>query len=108
MVNSNNKGKVGERAWRDQLRAMGFPKARRGRQYSGGPESPDVVGIKGLHAEVKRVERLSIYEAMAQSIKDSGDNIPYVAHRRNHKQWLVTVQAEDLIEFCQRFLAALP
>ncbi len=41
-VNSRQKGARGERQWRDELRAHGF-QARRGQQFSGPPESPDVV-----------------------------------------------------------------
>lgn len=42
MINSRQKGKRGERLWRDQLREQGFT-ARRGQQYAGGIESPDVI-----------------------------------------------------------------
>jgi Holliday junction resolvase len=41
-MNSREKGKRGERQWRDELRAQGFA-ARRGQQFSGSPDSPDVV-----------------------------------------------------------------
>jgi hypothetical protein len=41
-MNSSQKGKRGERAWRDELIAHGYS-ARRGQQFSGTPDSPDVV-----------------------------------------------------------------
>ena len=41
-MNSRAKGARGERLWRDELRAQGFT-ARRGQQFSGSPDSPDVV-----------------------------------------------------------------
>lgn len=96
MTNSNRKGKSGERAWRDQLKSAGFD-ARRGQQYSGNPDAPDVVcpELDWLHPEVKRVERLNIHDAMDQAVNDAGDKTPYVAHRRNRKPWLVTMLAKD-------------
>ena len=53
-----------------------------------------------LHTEVKRVERLNLYEAMAQAVKDAsgGDKPPCVLHRRNHGEWLLTMRFEDLVE----------
>lgn len=82
---------------RDEL---GLKDARRGRQFCGSPESPDVVGgIVGTHVEVKRVEKLNLYAAMKQALKDCGPSIPYVAHRKNGEPWLVTVLARDLIAF---------
>ena len=40
-MNSREKGKRGERRWRDVLREAGFLKAYRGAQYHGGADSPD-------------------------------------------------------------------
>lgn len=97
---SRNKGKRGEREWAGVLRSLGFPDARRGVQYQGGPESPDVVyGVPGTHCEVKRTEALSVYTAMAQASEECGEAVPYVAHRRNGRGWLVIVRAEDLVDF---------
>ena len=41
-INSRQKGARGERQWRDELRANGYV-ARRGQQFSGSADSPDVV-----------------------------------------------------------------
>jgi Holliday junction resolvase len=107
-MNSRTKGKRGELEWRDWLRANGCPDARRGQQFSGTNESPDVVGgWPGTHAEVKRVEALNLYAAMEQACGDCGGSVPYVAHRRNGKPWLVTVKAEDLMTFA-RLVLRLP
>jgi hypothetical protein len=64
-MNSRQKGKRGERAWRDVLLAHGF-QARRGRQFPGSPDSPDVVcpDLPTVHFEVKCVEHLRLHEAM--------------------------------------------
>lgn len=55
MTNSRQKGKRGELAAAHYLRSLGFSSARRGVQYSGGPDSPDIVcdELKGVHIEVK-------------------------------------------------------
>ena len=96
MVNSRDKGARGEREYAAVLTEMGFA-ARRGCQFAGGEDSPDVVGgIHGTHVEVKRVEKLNLDKAMDQAIRDCGKNVPYVAHRKNSKQWLVTLQLADL------------
>ncbi len=97
-MNSREKGKRGERRWRDVLRDAGFQKAHRGVQYSGGADSPDVAcpELPGIHFEVKAVEALNIWRAMSQSIADAGAHkIPVVAHTRNRSGWLVTMRAED-------------
>ena len=81
------------------LKECGFD-ARRGQQRAGGPDSPDVIceSMPDFHAEVKRVERLNIYEAYAQAKGDAGEQqIPYVAHRKNHKKWLVTISGDDFL-----------
>jgi Holliday junction resolvase len=52
-MNSRNKGKVGEREFASLLREHGFD-ARRGQQFSGSPDSPDVVSdaLAWLHFEI--------------------------------------------------------
>lgn len=72
-------------------------KARAGEAVSYG-SMPDVVGIDGIHAEVKRVERLNLSDAMSQSVRDSQkfrDGSPAVFHRRNRQPWLVTMRLCD-------------
>jgi hypothetical protein len=105
-MNSCEKGKRGERAWRDELVANGYD-ARRGRQFSGTPDSPDVVcpQLSAFHFEVKSVERLNVNEAMAQAVEDAGDKIPVVAHKRNRGEWLVTMRASDWFEMLARVRA---
>ena len=96
-ANSRAKGVRGEREWRDQLRDAGF-EARRGQQFSGSPDSPDVVcpSLPDVHFEVKRVERLNVEDAMRQARMDAGLNlIPVLAHRRNGEPWKVTMDAKD-------------
>jgi len=121
-MNSREKGKRGERQWRDELREHGYH-ARRGQQFSGSAESPDVVcdELGWAHFEVKAVERLNIEDAMEQARRDCqqistphpcplpdrggeggdsrGPKIPVVAHKRSHRPWLVTMDAETFFKF---------
>ena len=99
MTNSRRKGVVGEREIAKYLRDHGFTEARRGQQFKGGADSPDVVGLTGFHVEVKRVERLDLNAAMEQSIRDSAPNEkPIVVHRRNNDYWKVTMRLDDFME----------
>ncbi len=106
-MNSREKGKRGERQWRDELRGNGYM-ARRGQQFCGSPDSPDVVcdSLPWIHFEVKAVERLNIEDAMDQARRDAGrvapgghQKTPVVAHRRNFRRWLVTMDAETFFQF---------
>jgi hypothetical protein len=105
VTNSRRKGKAGELEASHFLSALfGLP-CRRGQQYAGGPYSPDVVGIDGLHIEVKRTERLSLYKAIEQAKHDAGpDEVPMVLHRRNRKPWLAIFEADDLISLTANIL----
>jgi hypothetical protein len=104
-MNSKRKGKRGELEFVHLCEAFGFP-ARRGQQYRGTPESPDVLGLPFLHVEVKRRERLNIYEAMEQSVREAGsDEIPIVAHKKNRREWLVIVRAKDFFTLYSAYLA---
>lgn len=93
---SRDKGKRGEREWAKICRDNGY-ECRRTSQYCGKTgEAADVIGLPGVHIEVKRVERLNIENAMSQAVRDSENGkIPIVAHRKNNCPWLVTMLAED-------------
>ena len=95
-MNSRRKGAEGERELAKKLREYGYD-ARRGVQYQGGQDSPDVVGLPGIHIECKRVEKLNIYDAIAQAKRDAGINLRAVFHRKDKCEWLVTMPLEDWI-----------
>lgn len=98
-MNSRNKGKRGELEAAHLLKEYGYD-ARRSQQYAGINNDADVVGLPGIHIEVKRVEKLNIDNAMAQSIRDARDGEkPAVFHRKDRKQWLVTMPFTEWIEF---------
>ena len=105
-MNSRAKGARGERQWRDELRANGYT-ARRGQQFSGSPDSPDVVcdELAWAHFEVKAVERLNIYDAMEQAARDAGQQkTSFVCHKRNFRPFLVTMTAEVFFQFLRGVL----
>lgn len=104
MANSRRKGADGERELARKLATYGFD-TRRGQQYHGGGDSPDVVGLPGVHIECKRVQALNIEKAMMQSRRDAEgtDDIPVVMHRKDREVWKVTM---DLDEFMNLYIAA--
>jgi hypothetical protein len=114
-----SKGARGEREWAEFCREhFGLQDSRRTAQRMGAPDSNDVITWPGTHAEVKRVETLNVEKALGQAETDArgekvltkvpngeGMPVPYVAHRRNRTDWIVSVRAADLLEFCERVLA---
>lgn len=96
-INSRRKGKEGELEVAALLREYGYEESRRGQQYCGANGDADVVGLPGIHLEVKRVENLNIYEAVKKADEDCGGKMPVVVHRRNRKPWLVTMHFEDFM-----------
>ena len=106
---SQRKGAEGERELASLLRGHGY-EVQRGGSLSFG-EVPDLVGLPGIHIEVKRVERLDLHGAMGQAIRDAArfrDGKPAVFHRRNHAPWLVTMQLEDWLELYTRVYRVKP
>jgi len=96
-LRSRNKGKRGEREAAAEIGRLFRTDARRGRQFCGTDESPDIVAdIDDVHFEVKRCETLRLYEALAQAIDEAGDNVPVVLHKQNHKPWVAIVRLDDL------------
>jgi hypothetical protein len=104
---SRDKGKRGERAAARELsRVLGVP-ARRGQQFSGVEGKDVVVGLAGIHVEVKRCEKLSLYPAIEQACRDAAaGEVPLVLHRRNGKPWLVILELEQLPELARLIAAA--
>jgi Holliday junction resolvase len=96
--NSRAKGASGERELANKLKEYGYD-CRRGQQFCGANGDADVVGLPGIHIECKRVERLNLDDAMLQAIKDRrADELPVVFHRKNNREWLVTMRFSDWIE----------
>lgn len=100
-MNSRDKGKRGELELAHLLQEYGY-NARRSQQYAGINNDADVVGLPGIHIEVKRVEKLNINNAMEQAVRDSRTHEkPTVFHRTNRVPWKVTMLFDDWMELYQ-------
>lgn len=96
-ASSRRKGKNGELELAALLRSHGVP-ARRGRQFAGGPDSPDVIGLDGVHVEVKRCESLRLWPALEQARREAREgDLASVWHRSNGREWVVILSAEDFL-----------
>lgn len=94
-INSRAKGARGERELSSKLKEFGYD-CRRGQQYCGANGDADVVGLPGIHIECKRVERINLYDALAQARSDAKDGeTPTVFHRKDRSEWLVTMSLDD-------------
>lgn len=97
-MNSREKGKRGELEAAKVLREYGY-NTRRGVQYCGANGDADVVGLPGIHLEIKRTERLNLDKAYEQSVRDARDDeVPVVMHRKNRSQWMVSMSLESFLE----------
>lgn len=95
---SQRKGASGERELAHILRDVYGYDVKRGSVFHG---ESDMIGLPGIHPEVKRVEKLNIHLAMEQAKAEAAkrkDGIPTVFHRRNRTEWLVTMRFEDWID----------
>lgn len=105
---SKQKGKRGEREAAAELGELIGCNARRGVQYQGSADSPDVVleGVN-IHVECKRTETLNVYKALEQATGDAGNKVPIVWHRRNGKPSVVIVETLRLVELAQEIARTL-
>lgn len=106
-INSKTKGKVGELEFCKVCKSEGYD-VRRSAQFCGNTgDAADVIGLDGIHVEVKRVEKLNIQDAMSQAIRDSEaenkGNLPIVAHRKNNCDWLITMRSEDWFKMYREY-----
>lgn len=101
---SRDKGKRGERWCADKLTDAGFP-ARRGCQYRGGGESPDVVcpALDFLHFEVKRVNRLQLTKAMQQVCADTKPGVwPVVVSKADNEPGMAHMLFDDWLALLRK------
>ena len=102
-MNSRDKGKRGEREAAAAMSEHLGCEARRGVQFQGGQDSPDVRhSIEGVHIEVKRTETFNAYNAVEQATRDGGGKVPVVLHKRNRGEWLAVVPLSRLKELAER------
>jgi Holliday junction resolvase len=98
-INSKQKGKRGEREFAKLCRDHGYD-ARRSQQYAGGVDSADVIGLPGIHIEVKLRDRITEADKLdfiKQAIRDSqmSAKFPIVAHKEKYRQWYVSMEMRD-------------
>ena len=109
-INSKKKGSRGELEFAHECEKYGFNDVARSAQLTGKVEgaSADCEGLEDIHIEVKRVEKLNIYTAIEQSIRDSKiqnkNNIPVVFHRKNRKPWLASMTLDNWFKLYQGYL----
>lgn len=104
-MNSRDKGKRGELELAAWFKERGLD-ARRGQQFKGGTDSPDVIvsALPGIHLECKRVEQGSPYLWLEQAIRDAVEfQIPVVAHRKNKRDWIAILRLEDLLKLVRNY-----
>jgi hypothetical protein len=96
------KGNAGEREVVDLLHAHGWTRAYRN-FGSGSQGGGDIIGGPvGLHIEVKRQERCTIWEWIAQAEGDARPtDIPAVVFRRNRCGWYACVPLDELLALLQ-------
>lgn len=99
---SKRKGYIGEHEFVGLLQENGI-EARRGRCELG---EPDVLGLDGIHIEIKRQERLKPYEYMeqarAETKKKDPEDKPVVFMRMNNKPWLAMMDFETFMDLYKR------
>ena len=110
-INSRQKGARFERTLAKILRdEYGYDEARRTAQYCGNTgDASDVVGLPYIHIEAKHVERLNIYDAMAQAKRDAKAGgkglLPAVFHKKNNCKIIVTMELDDFMKIYTEFEA---
>ena len=103
---SRNKGANGERQFAALCRNEGYEVHRTAQHMGKTGGEADVVGLPGIHVEVKRCEKLSLYIAMSQAKRDcKAGNLPIVAHRRNDAEWLIIMPASCWFELYREWEA---
>lgn len=96
-INSRSKGSRGEKEAASKFREYGYD-VHRTAQRTGMTGLADIEGAPGLHIEVKRRERLDLYAAIAQAVRDHKDGTrPVVMWRKNDAEWLMTMRFEDFM-----------
>jgi Holliday junction resolvase len=99
VTNSRQKGKRGELEVVHLLKSYGF-EARRGQQFKGTEDSPDVVhNMDGFFIEVKLRQAFNLHATIDQADNEKGSHeVAVVFHRKNDEPWLVTMYATDWVE----------
>ena len=108
-INSRQKGARGERELAGKLIEMfqlNSETTYLGCQHAGGPDSPYIKSAEMYsiwHIECKRVNRLNLWKAVEQAVRDASETqVPVVIHRADRQEWLLTVRLDDVAELAKR------
>jgi Holliday junction resolvase len=99
---SRDKGGRGENAVKGMAAAHDFTAVRS--RSGGGQARSDLVGIPGMAVEVKWVERESVRAWWEQAAENCDLDVPVVAHKRNNRTWLATLELDELLAAWRRGL----
>lgn len=94
------KGRRAEIELAKYLAANGFEDARPGAPLNYGTEA-DVTGIKGLHIECKRHEKIELnkwYQQAAGDAERMQDGLPAVIFRQNRRPWMIALSLADFLK----------
>jgi hypothetical protein len=102
-INSRTKGKRGELEFSSWIHAHWGVDARRSVQFCGRAGDADLITPLPVHFEVKREERLAIYKTVHQCLDDARGTgrVPVVAWRKNKEDWLLIVEARNMLTFAE-------
>lgn len=93
---SKDKGRRGESLLVHFLREHGFD-TKRGMVWL---NQSDVIGMEGIHIEVKFCEALNVRKALDQAIEEAKkkkDGLPTVFWKKSRKEWVTIMRTEDWI-----------
>lgn len=100
-TNVRNKGAGGEREAAALLRSYGF-EARRGQQFSGTKESPDVISsLPDFHLEIKRTEKMEVYVWLEKALSETDEDV-MILHRKDRGKWIAILEADTMLAILQQ------
>lgn len=95
---NRDRGAAAERQVRDLFRALGFDAVRRGHVFD---HESDVVGVPGIHIEVKYQKKPALWSWIYQSKAEAAtknDGQPVVWFRKPGENWHVIVTGKLFME----------
>jgi len=107
---SRQKGKAGEREAAAVLQQhWNASEARRAQQFCGAAGDADLLGLPGLHCEVKRYAAIGALKFLEQAERDATPGtVPFVMMRQDgDTEWAVMLRPSDVPEFARRVLAMI-
>lgn len=108
MTNSIEKGR---RAERDAAKLIGstlgpLSSARRGRQYKGTEDSPDIAdALPGFNVEVKWREKVRLFAWWNKHLGECGGERPALMLTKNREPWLFVIRPEDIPHLAASYAA---